>query len=97
MATAGFIVKMADYIDLRQDLYPCEGCSMSVKDRKLPIIQKTEDGELLNIDGTPFCRLQEDINDSFAGELWQIPVEIYNLAVKGRKILTWDCTNFANG
>ena len=63
---------------------------MTVGERKLPVIQKTEDGEFVNIDGQPFARLPKDIDGSSAGELWKISTERFNEAVEGKNLVTWD-------
>ena len=54
---------------------------MTVKNEKLPVIQKTLDETLVNIDGHTFQRFtcMEPIN-----------VEAFNRLVEGRELITWD-------
>ena len=56
---------------------------MLVKDRKLPVLQKTEDGTLVNIDG-----------DTYQKREFMEPIDpdTFNRLVEGRELITWDCT-----
>ena len=57
---------------------------MTVKDRKLPVIQKTFENDLLNVDGQPYLRDEE-------GLFQKIDKDTFEKKLKNRELITWDC------
>ena len=56
---------------------------MTVKDRKLPVIQKTFENDLLNVDGQPYLRDEE-------GLFQEIDKQTYDEKLGNREVITWD-------
>ena len=56
---------------------------MPVKDRKLPVIQKTQDGELVNIDGQTYKHM-------ISGCFIRIDKYDFDRELGDRKLITWD-------
>ena len=57
----------------------------------LPRIERTEDGNLINIDGQVYGRLPDVVGEgTYVGELWPIDKEMFNDLLAGRELEIWD-------
>jgi len=64
--------------------------SVQMTEKLLPVIQRTQDGNLINIDGQTFGRLADVVGEgTYVGELWPITEEMFNELLAGRRLEKW--------